>query len=311
MKKCILGFVTLILSVSAVLFTPACKKDSYRVSQTEYDAAFTAEALSNVTIAITGPYWERDRVYERIYNTETAFAGYCYKNDVQYYGRYYGTTEKGETFGYVYGAEQYMNFTEESAYWSKYSMTSIEDNGISFVLSYKKDFHLLEYDSSTKSYRFEVHAGARAGTYAYYFRNQKLIKFEITMKNNDDYHYVWELYDYGKTEIPVELEMQENQALLIDMFEKKNPDGGDGQLITYYGEYPSGALVAMLTGTKMQYTEALWTETVAEHAFHYANGNRITVLYDGEFYTLTQAYENGVLTKQNIEQIANQRTSNQ
>ncbi|MBO5411539.1 MAG: hypothetical protein J6A38_00425 [Clostridia bacterium] len=305
MKKAFVHFMALgVLFLSMSM--PACKKDSYQVNQEEYEQAFTENALSNVTISVTGPYWERDQVCEYIYSTENAFAGYCYRNGVQYYGRYYGM-ENGEEFKYVYGSERYEDFTETSAYWRKYSMTSNTDNGISFVLWYKRDFHLLEYDSSTKSYRFDAHAGDVAGTYAYYFRNKKLTKFEITIENNDEYHYVWEFYDYGTTKIPVQAEMANNKALLIDCYEKKYPEAGKGEVIDYYGQYPSGALVAMLTGENMQYTESLWSENVAGYDFHYSNGNYICVLYQGEFYTLPQAYANGYLTEMNIADIANQR----
>ena len=71
----------------------------------------------------------------------------------------------------------------------------------------------------------------------------------------------------------------------------------------YYGEYESGALVAMMEGDGY-YNDAGWTVVVAGHTFEYNNGNRIIVLYNGKFYGLEFAYENGYLTKDEIGDIA-------
>ena len=59
----------------------------------------------------------------------------------------------------------------------------------------------------------------------------------------------------------------------------------------------------MLAGEGEGFGAAFWTETVADYDFEYSDGNRIRVLYDNEFYTLTEAYENGYLTKENIADI--------
>ena len=64
----------------------------------------------------------------------------------------------------------------------------------------------------------------------------------------------------------------------------------------YLGRYESGAVVSMITDDKTSYTEALWIEIVGDYGFQYYDGNRIVVLYEGEFYTLPEAYENGYIT---------------
>lgn len=82
--------------------------------------------------------------------------------------------------------------------------------------------------------------------------------------------------------------------------ENKFNDGRVAFVDSYYGTFESGAIVAMLTDDKIGYHEALWSETIAEYTFRYHNGNRIVVLYDGEFYTLPEAYESGYLTLTDI-----------
>ncbi len=71
----------------------------------------------------------------------------------------------------------------------------------------------------------------------------------------------------------------------------------------YYGEFESGAIVAYMGCDCCMYTEALWTEKIGEYEINYFDGHRIEVLYEREFYTLTEAYENGWLTDENIAEI--------
>ena len=72
----------------------------------------------------------------------------------------------------------------------------------------------------------------------------------------------------------------------------------------YYGEFESGAIVAMMGGGA--YTDALWDEVIDGIIVHYYDGNRILVLYEGDFYTLTEAYEAGYLTIDDISNIADE-----
>ena len=87
---------------------------------------------------------------------------------------------------------------------------------------------------------------------------------------------------------------------LVDAHEAKYDDGRVATVELYYGEYPSGAVVGMIVDDKTAYTEAEWSETVRGYRFDYNYGNRIVVLYGGEFYTLSEAIENGCLTKSEI-----------
>ena len=83
-------------------------------------------------------------------------------------------------------------------------------------------------------------------------------------------------------------------------------------ILEYYGEYKrydnaSGAIVALVSCSDMNYATYEWTETVAGHNFTYGDANRISVFYGGDVYTLETAYENGYLTETDIEEIARRR----
>ena len=115
--------------------------------------------------------------------------------------------------------------------------------------------------------------------------------FEII--NEVDFSAIYE--DYASQEY--------DRTLLIQAYEEKYPQAGKATILRYCGSYESGAIVAMLAGSNENFACVLWTETVAGYDFNYSDANRIRVLYENEFYTLTQAYENGYLTKENIADI--------
>ena len=87
---------------------------------------------------------------------------------------------------------------------------------------------------------------------------------------------------------------------LIDAHEGKYSDGRVAAAELYYGEYSSGAIVGMIVDDKTGYDDALGSEKVGGYTFNYYNGNRIVVLYEGQFYTLGEAFDKGYLTKSNI-----------
>ena len=89
-----------------------------------------------------------------------------------------------------------------------------------------------------------------------------------------------------------------NYAILCEVFWTKYLDSDFVYVSHYYGEFESGAIVAMIESG--YYDEALWDETVADTVIHYNNGNRIIVLFGGEFYTLSKAYENGYITNDDL-----------
>ena len=87
---------------------------------------------------------------------------------------------------------------------------------------------------------------------------------------------------------------------LIDAHEAKYADGRVASVELYHGEYASGAIVGMIVDDKTGYDDALGSEKVGGYTFNYYNGNRIVVLYEGQFYTLGEAFDNGYLTKSEI-----------
>ena len=95
---------------------------------------------------------------------------------------------------------------------------------------------------------------------------------------------------------------------LIETYLIQNPDSEYVRVREYYGEYDSGAIVAMIDAE--EYTSNEWSEEVAGRNFVYGDGNRLKVLYEGKFYTLPQAYEKEYLTKENVSEIFSKYSAN-
>lgn len=78
---------------------------------------------------------------------------------------------------------------------------------------------------------------------------------------------------------------------LIAAHEAKYNDGRKATVSTYYGQFASGALVGMIVDDKTAYEEREWADEAHNGRIQYTDSNRIVVLYNGEFYTLREAYK--------------------
>lgn len=93
-----------------------------------------------------------------------------------------------------------------------------------------------------------------------------------------------------------------NYSVLIRQFYLNYPDVEFVYVGSYYGEYDSGALVAVIVAG--EYPAVILEETVGGFDFIYSSpGYRIRMLHDGEFIALPEAYAEGLLTLEDIESI--------
>ena len=82
---------------------------------------------------------------------------------------------------------------------------------------------------------------------------------------------------------------------LIAAHEAKHNDGRKATVSTYYGQFASGALVGMIVDDKTTYQEYEWADEAYNGRIKYTDSNRIVVLYNGEFYTLREAYKQHII----------------
>lgn len=181
-----------------IFFCP--EERSKKVTQDEYEFAFTKEALFNVTAYMQ---FKRDGITSYLYSVGENYALCSYSEGAQYYGRYYGLAKEVE-FAYTYGNESLEDFTEDQAVWTKRDNPSYyATKGINEIFSYQREYSLLEYDKETKTYVYENTAYGTTFRYFFSFQDKKLIKYEIF--EWDEKVFSMCLYDYETTEIPQEI----------------------------------------------------------------------------------------------------------
>ena len=93
----------------------------------------------------------------------------------------------------------------------------------------------------------------------------------------------------------------ESVSLLIESYKAEKGEGTIARVEEYCGNY-RGAIVGMIADENIEYSDEEWTEYIKPFSIKYGNSNRLTVLYDGRFYTLTEAYEMGLLTEEELRQ---------
>jgi hypothetical protein len=91
-------------------------------------------------------------------------------------------------------------------------------------------------------------------------------------------------------------------ALMKSAHEQKYSEVTEVGIACFYGVFENGAVVAYVYDDKANYL-ITWSEEVGEYTFNYPDGNRIEVLYNGELYTLCEAYNNGYITDENLANI--------
>ncbi len=96
--------------------------------------------------------------------------------------------------------------------------------------------------------------------------------------------------------------LPENYDALYEAFWTNNLDAEYVHIRHYYGEFDSGAIVAMIDSGF--YMQVIGKDIVTGVTIHYSDSNRITVLYEGKFYSLLEAYQKGYLTAEDIQTIA-------
>ena len=112
------------------------------------------------------------------------------------------------------------------------------------------------------------------------------------------------------TQLPPTDKELENYERIIEIYTEKYCKDFICQNVVfeYYGEYESGAIVALVYCSGRGYATYEWTETVAGYDFKYGDANSINVFYNGDCYSLSQAYSNGYLTQEDIATISIKRT---
>lgn len=77
-----------------------------------------------------------------------------------------------------------------------------------------------------------------------------------------------------------------------------DPEYGPLYVQCYYGRFNNAA--AVLMGGPFDYTQAEVTKEIAGSVFYYSCGHYIEIWKNGEFFSVEEAYEKGILTKEDV-----------
>lgn len=125
-------------------------------------------------------------------------------------------------------------------------------------------------------------------------------EFEFTMPN-EDVVLEFKTYD-GFLRYP-------NEGRLIESYILANPNVEGAWVDHYYGEYESGAIVSIIK-SQNDADQVITIESVQGFDFIYPNDvDTISVLYGSSFYSLKDAYNNGYLSVEDLEDIYNKHLS--
>ncbi|MBQ7408477.1 MAG: hypothetical protein IJW13_04310 [Clostridia bacterium] len=101
-----------------------------------------------------------------------------------------------------------------------------------------------------------------------------------------------------------------NYSVLIESYWPYHINANSVWVDKYCGEYKSGAIAALMYCDCCDYGAVVVTQFIAGCEFVFSSGKGIEVLYEGRFYSLQTAYDNGYLTAADVQNIYTLFTNN-
>ena len=92
---------------------------------------------------------------------------------------------------------------------------------------------------------------------------------------------------------------------ILDAYYAANRYATDVRVIHDYGTFGDGVRVALILDRDLLYTQAFETHHVGPAVIKYSNGNFLQALHQGVFYSLSEAYELGLLSDADLAAIEN------
>ena len=106
--------------------------------------------------------------------------------------------------------------------------------------------------------------------------------------------------------MPVEqLDRETKQRIIDDYYVKYNSVLSDSVFIEIthcFGIY-NGSAALWIDCNEFEYYQMIWEDIVAEYTFSYNDSQQIWIWNEGKFYTVTEAYDNGLLTEDDVGEI--------
>ena len=96
---------------------------------------------------------------------------------------------------------------------------------------------------------------------------------------------------------PIELTLEEKREIVWEYIDsEKDLEYSFG--VRCYGKFEN--VYAVMIDGPYFYSAEMRGEKVAGYTFNFTNGQRMLVYFEGNFYSLLEAYERGIITKENV-----------
>lgn len=204
------------------------------------------------------------------------------------------------------------NESQNYSAYAEFEVTSVKSHRVTM-----KDEDWLFEDLKDRYYEGEkvtVKIGTVTDTGYLLLANGKNVK-EVIPNSDGSYDY-WEFeFTMPKEDVLLEFKTYDgflqypNEGRLIEAYILANPDIEGAWIDRYYGEYESGAIVAIIQ-SRNDADQVVTLENVQDLSFIYPTDNTIiSVLYGSSFYSVTDAYNNGYLSNDDLVDIYQKHVS--
>ena len=172
-----------------------------------------------------------------------------------------------------------------------------EKVNIDFIIDGKS--HLVEIDKGTSISKDIIPLSNEEEVVELYYDENMENEYDGKVLNEDFIIYV-------KTDIKINDDMiKEIKSKYVSEYLLKYNDNAsidEVHIDKFYGVY-NNAYVLIMSNDYVEYLNVITDEVVLNYRFKYPNNNVIKVYYDDSFYTLTSAYLNNILSKDDITHI--------
>lgn len=168
---------------------------------------------------------------------------------------------------------------------------------IDFIIDGKS--HLVKIDKGTSISKELIPSNNDDEVVELYYDENMENEYDGNVLNKD-------LKMYVKTDIKIceDITKKIKSKYVSDYLLKYNENASIDEVYIneFYGVY-NNAYVLIMSNDYVEYFAAITEEVILNYRFIYPNNNVIKVFYDGSFYTLTSAYLNNILSRDDIAHI--------
>ena len=168
---------------------------------------------------------------------------------------------------------------------------------VNFIIDGKS--HLLEIDKGTSISKDMIPLSIDEEVVGLYYDENMKNEYDGKVLNDDFIIYV-------KTDVKIndDIIKKMKSKYVSEYLLKYNENASIDEVHVdkFYGVY-NNAYVLIMSNDYVEYLSVMTYEVVLNYRFEYPNNNLIKVYYDDSFYTLTSAYLNNILSKDDITHI--------